>query len=259
MASSLRTELPPPYAAPAAPLSSVGDAGAHPAPATILRSRHDEPTGRWAGFAIVVGVHLVALYALLQYEPARQALTSIAPIMVDLITPPKLEVPPPPPPPPPPPRPQPRPKLEPLKTAEPPPIIAAAPTIAPADFVAPPPAPPAPPVEVAATAAPVMTAPTAAPAPVTPPSFDAAYLKNDPPRYPNASRRMSETGRVLLRVLVSAAGAPEKVELATSSGFERLDASAIDTVRTWKFVPAHQAGKPVAAWVQVPITFSLAR
>jgi len=114
-------------------------------------------------------------------------------------------------------------------------------------------------VEVVPAAAPPVAAATAAPAPVTPPSFNAAYLKNEPPRYPNASRRMSEQGRVLLRVLVSAAGAPEKVELATSSGFERLDVAALETVRTWKFVPAHQTGKPLAAWVQVPITFSLAR
>ena len=92
-----------------------------------------------------------------------------------------------------------------------------------------------------------------------PPSFDAAYLRNQPPRYPAASRRTGETGRVLLRVLVSATGEPEKVELHTSSEFERLDNAALETVRTWKFVPAHQAGRAVAAWVQVPISFSLSR
>ena len=62
----------------------------------------------------------------------------------------------------------------------------------------------------------------------------------------------------MMRVYVSATGVPEKVELHTSSGFERLDQAALETVRTWKFVPAHRGGKPIAAWVQVPITFALA-
>lgn len=255
MASSFRTELAPPFTAPDSRAPAAPTSEAAPTH-VIIRGRRNEPAGRWTGLGVVIAIHLVALFALLQYEPARQALTSIAPIMVDIITPPKLEEPPPPPPPPPP-RAQPKPRLEPLKTAEPPPIIAA-PAQAPTEFVAPPPAPPAPPVEVAAVATPTPPAPSVAP-PVTPPSFDAAYLKNEPPRYPNASRRMSETGRVVLRVLVSSTGTPDKVELGTTSGFERLDTAALETVRNWKFVPAHQAGKPVAAWVQVPIVFSLAR
>ena len=70
---------------------------------------------------------------------------------------------------------------------------------------------------------------------------------------------MGEQGRVILRVLVSSDGVPEKVELRTSSGSARLDESALDTVKRWKFVPARQGDQPVAAWVLVPISFSLAR
>ena len=145
-----------------------------------------------------------------------------------------------------------------MKPVEPPPLVSA-PTPAPAEFVAPPPPPP-PPAESTVTAAtPSVAAPTTVAPAVTPPSFNAAYLRNEPPRYPNASRRTGEQGRVLLRVFVSADGAPEKVEMGTSSGFDRLDEAALETVRTWKFVPAHRAGTPVSAWVQVPITFALSR
>ncbi len=237
-----------------APWPEASALDTRPPPKVIVRTPRREREGRWAGIAIVVAVHVAALWFLLEYEPARNAIASMAPIMVDLITPPKI-IEPPPPPPPPPPR-QPKPRLEPLKTIEPPPLLAAqTPAPTPTDFVVPPP-PPAPPVQVAESAAP--PAPPA-PAPVTPPSFNAAYLQNKPPQYPVTSRRMAEEGRVMLRVLVSAAGEPEKVEVRTTSGFDRLDAAAVDAVRSWRFVPAQQAGRAVAAWVQVPLVFSLSR
>ena len=66
-----------------------------------------------------------------------------------------------------------------------------------------------------------------------------------------------EEGQVLLRVRVTAEGRAEQVNLHRSSGFERLDERAVHTVRQWKFMPARQGGKPVDAWVIVPIQFSL--
>ncbi len=100
--------------------------------------------------------------------------------------------------------------------------------------------------------------PAAAPAmPTTPPNFNAAYLDNPPPAYPALSRRSGEQGRVVLRVLVTAAGTAEKVELHTSSRWSRLDQAALDVVTRWRFVPARQGDQPVAAWVLVPITFTL--
>jgi protein TonB len=68
---------------------------------------------------------------------------------------------------------------------------------------------------------------------------------------------MNEQGRVVLRVLVTADGAPETVELRTSSGSARLDGAALETVKRWKFVPARQGERPVTAWVLVPISFAL--
>jgi protein TonB len=115
-------------------------------------------------------------------------------------------------------------------------------------FTAPPPPSPIP-------AAPINVAP--APEAITAPRFDADYLDNPKPVYPATSRRLGEQGKVLLRVLVSAAGLAEKVELKTSSSFTRLDQAAQEAVSRWRFVPARRGEQPIAAWVQVPLTFQL--
>ncbi|MBS0545336.1 MAG: energy transducer TonB [Proteobacteria bacterium] len=114
-------------------------------------------------------------------------------------------------------------------------------------------APAAAPPPPAAAPAPVAAAPVA----VTAARFDADYLNNPAPPYPPLSRRMREEGKVMLKVLVSAAGLPERIELARSSGSERLDRAAEDAVRRWKFVAARQGEQPVESWVLVPIIFKL--
>jgi len=60
-----------------------------------------------------------------------------------------------------------------------------------------------------------------------------------------------------LRVFVDVRGFPARIELRTSSGYERLDHIALETVRQWKFVPARRGDEAVSAWVLVPISFSL--
>jgi protein TonB len=87
--------------------------------------------------------------------------------------------------------------------------------------------------------------------------FDADYLMNPAPPYPPQARRLGEEGKVILRVLVSATGGALRVELETSSGSQRLDDSALRTVRAWKFVPAKRAGAAIESWVLVPILFKL--
>src|SRR5690606_2503722 len=91
----------------------------------------------------------------------------------------------------------------------------------------------------------------------TVPRFDADYLNNPAPMYPRVSRRLREQGVVMLRVYVLPSGLPEVVELKNSSGSTRLDESALEAVRKWKFVPAQSGGRAVSAWVIVPIEFSL--
>ena len=202
-------------------------------------------SGAGLGVAITVALHVGAAAALLAYEPARTSLAAAAPIMVDWIAPPAPAQPEPPVRPP-----KPKPVIERPVTPRPPaPLItSAAPPVEPA-IPAPAPAPVEPP--------PPTQAPTLAAIEVTPPVFNADYLKNPAPSYPAQSRRLGEEGRVILRVLVSAAGAADEVQIRTSSGFPRLDDAARETVRQWKFQPARRGSEAVAAWVLVPIRFSL--
>jgi protein TonB len=202
---------------------------------------------------IVVALHAALIVVLLQFESVRTAVTAAAPVMATLISPlrDKPEVPPKPLPPKPQVRPNPRPAPQ-------PPIITAQPQ-APSTYTAPPPPPTplaTPPVEVAPVE-PVAPALEAAPAPVIPPRFNAAYLNNPAPAYPLESRQMGEEGRVVLRVLVNEHGLPQEIQVRTSSGFVRLDTTAQDTVRRWKFVPARRGDTAVGAWVLVPMTFNL--
>ena len=92
---------------------------------------------------------------------------------------------------------------------------------------------------------------------VTPASFDAAYLNNPAPRYPQAARLAGEQGTVMLRVLVMRDGQASRVEIAKSSGYRRLDDAAQDAVWGWRFAPARQGTDPIEAWLQVPVRFRL--
>ncbi len=100
-------------------------------------------------------------------------------------------------------------------------------------------------------------APPPPPIPPSPPRA-ADYLANPKPPYPSLSRRLGEEGTVRLNILVNPDGSVARLELAKSSGHPRLDRAAMVTVQSsWKFEPARLAGMPVAAWVIVPIQFTL--
>ncbi len=210
--------------------------------------------GRYVGLTAAVVMHVALFAAVLTYAPVRHSLAKAAPMIVSLIPP--EPAPPPQPPKPLPPRPTVKPALpraiEPLPVPEF--VDAPAPQLAAIVLAAPVVAPPArveeaPPVAVAAVAAPD----------IVPPRFDAAYLDNPAPAYPPLARRAGEQGRVLLRVHVTASGVADNVEVRQSSGSPRLDEAARETVRRWRFAPAQQGERAVAAWVIVPITFTLDR
>lgn len=94
-------------------------------------------------------------------------------------------------------------------------------------------------------------------APVIPPDVAAAYRNNPAPPYPQICRDRGQQGKVVLLVRIAADGRAALVEIATSSGYQRLDTTAREAVHRWKFVPAQQAGQPVAATVMVPVVFHL--
>lgn len=116
-------------------------------------------------------------------------------------------------------------------------------------------APPAPAAPAVATA-PASEAPPAS-ARVELPSTNAEYLQNPAPTYPPASRRAGEQGKVIVRVLIGTDGMAREAELRQSSGYDRLDRAALDTVRKWRYVPGKRNGVPEAMWFNVPINFVL--
>lgn len=83
------------------------------------------------------------------------------------------------------------------------------------------------------------------------------YLKNPPPAYPEAARRLGQEGLVVLSVKVSREGAPDSVAIKQSSGFSLLDEAAARAVRRWKFHPAKIGTLPIESVVEVPIRFQL--
>lgn len=215
----------------------------------------------------VIGLHVLAVWAL-QTGLLRRAVELVIPVQVlaELIEPAQPLAPPEPAPPvaqpqPQPPQPRPRPVVrpeptpQPVKQVEPSPV---APEVTPPEPVAPPsPQPPAP--------APITAAPPPPPAPAAPPpppvvqlpSSSAAYLNNPRPPYPPLSRRLGEQGKVVVRVFIEADGSASRAEVQQSSGYERLDRTAVETVLRWRYVPGKRAGVPEAMWFNIPINFVL--
>ncbi|MFZ5485508.1 MAG: energy transducer TonB [Pseudomonadota bacterium] len=217
---------------------------------------------------LVLLLHGAALWALQsglhhQAPPAREPLIVPAELLSQAATPPAPQstpVPKPAPTPPVPDKPHPKPRPQPAPKAQPTPatpapseLAAAQPSSAPA-----PEAPSAAPSTApAAPAAPTATAPAPAAPRIELPSSNAAYLNNPKPPYPAISKRMGEQGKVVLRVLISAEGLPQKVEISQSSGYDRLDRQAQEAVQHWRFVPGKRNGVPEAMWTLVPIQFVL--
>lgn len=206
------------------------------------------PIQRSGLLTAVIGLHVSAFLLILAAKTVVPQILEI-PLVVDLLETPEIKK---------------EPVAKPLPMSKPVPLKAppmpapkpAAPVVestqskiaAPAAVLA---APAPAPVEAKAT-------PAAAPAePVSQARFDADYLKNPAPAYPPLSRRMGEEGKVILRVSVDAQGTAENVEIKTSSGSQRLDESALKTVRHWKFIPAKRGETTVQSWVLVPIIFKL--
>ena len=96
-----------------------------------------------------------------------------------------------------------------------------------------------------------------APAAVVLPSSDADYMHNLKPPYPPMSKRLREQGKVVIRVLIGIDGSAQQVEIKLSSGFDRLDQSALATALRWRYVPGKRFGVAEAMWINLPFTFVL--
>lgn len=84
-----------------------------------------------------------------------------------------------------------------------------------------------------------------------------AKFGNLRPPYPLASRRMGEQGAVDLRLCLSHQGQIESVVVIKSSGYGRLDQSALETIKTWKFLALEMLKVPSSDCYRLPIHFKL--
>ncbi|MDP2419326.1 MAG: energy transducer TonB [Gallionella sp.] len=215
--------------------------------------------------ASVLGFHLAGLWAL-HSGLLHRAVAKVVPVLVmaDLIEAPQPEITPPPPAPP-------LEKARPVNPAPQQPKPAAPPAPQPLAIADPTPATdvptgvtatdPAPPDLLAAVSEPTL-APAAPPTPPAParvelPSSNADYLNNPRPPYPPLSKRLGEQGRVVVRVFIEANGTATQAEVRSSSGYDRLDQTALQTVLKWRYAPGKRNGVAEAMWFNVPISFVL--
>lgn len=220
------------------------------------------PAARRAVVLSVLGVHLAAAWALLQVKSVREAVAEVAPVFVSLVATP------------PPPTPAPVPPAPQYRQKAPPPLprstvaLPAAPAPMPQTISLPAAAPdPEPhPQQLAPSVAEAPPAPAAMPAPPIPsvpaapravPTTAVRYVLEPEPAYPTTSRRLGETGEVRLRVEIGTDGRARHVSVHHSSGFPRLDESAVAAVRAARFAPYTEHGVALVVWTIVPIAFEL--
>lgn len=79
------------------------------------------------------------------------------------------------------------------------------------------------------------------------------------PEYPATSIRQNEQGKVLLLIYVLPDGKVGDVKVSRSSGYPRLDASAMrEAKKSWRFLPAKdRGGQAIAAWGTFEVAFEL--
>ncbi|MBK1714666.1 energy transducer TonB [Rubrivivax gelatinosus] len=193
----------------------------------------------------VVAAHGLLFWAAMEFGVLERAMASAAPLMVQIVSsaPPAA--------------PQPEPLVRP-KVAPPPLASVPVPEV--------PVMREAPPEALRAVAAAPAPAATPAPAPVAPPAPPATrqvppsalrYLVEPPVALPLASRRLHESGTVVLHVVVDVRGHPRSVTLRRSSGFARLDEQALGAMRQARFLPCTENGQPFECESDAPIIYEL--
>jgi len=82
-----------------------------------------------------------------------------------------------------------------------------------------------------------------------------AALVKVAPAYPDLAREAGVSGTVIVGALVCRTGQVHSTRMIQSIAM--LDDAARAAVEQWIYEPPLRAGKPVAAWVEVPVKFSL--
>lgn len=195
-----------------------------------------------AGLFLVLALHAAGLYGLwsLRLMPAPEEAVTL---FVNFISPPapeKAKEPT-----------RPPAKPHPIEKQQPRQLVAETPVVAATDRVAPPPLP-SPPAPIEAPPMPLPAGPVALSS-----ELSVACPERSAPAYPIQSRRLGETGLVVLRVELSETGHVAQARVHNSSGYARLDEVALATVRTWRCTPTTRNGQPVRAVALQPFNFTL--
>jgi len=92
---------------------------------------------------------------------------------------------------------------------------------------------------------------------VRPPRLPGGMAERCPPPYPRAALRDHIQGLVVLQAQVGPDGRPTMVTVARSSGFPILDNAALDALRSCRFEPATENGRPIPFRYEVPYRFRM--
>jgi protein TonB len=79
------------------------------------------------------------------------------------------------------------------------------------------------------------------------------------PVYPPASRRLLETGTVVLKLHVLEDGSVGDAIIEKSTGYPSLDYAAMYESFRWKLEPGTVDGEPQRMWGQFAVTFKLSK
>lgn len=202
------------------------------------------------GLCFVAVLHAAALYGLWSHQMLPSP-SEVKTLFVNFMAPPAVKKPEEPK------RPPAPAKIVPPKPVESQQLVSQAPVVAATEYVAPPPpAKPAP--------EPVVEAPRAAPpAPVVVPAgpvnigeeLSVICAERPAPAYPSQSRRVGESGVVMVQVELDESGNVFAAKIHTGSGYSRLDEAALSAVRTWHCTPARRNGQNVRAIALQPFKF----
>lgn len=78
-----------------------------------------------------------------------------------------------------------------------------------------------------------------------------------PAAYPPRAIELNQQGEVLLRVRLDPEGNAVEIVVHRASGYQMLDRAAVAAAKSWHFLPAMRDGRPVPAWVEIPVRFHL--
>ncbi|MDR3555539.1 MAG: energy transducer TonB [Syntrophobacteraceae bacterium] len=84
-------------------------------------------------------------------------------------------------------------------------------------------------------------------------------IKKVEPQFPDFARQMGISGKVVLRFLVGPDGRVARASVVAAQPQGVFNRCALEAIGEWRFKPGRYRGKPVAVWVELPVSFRLSR